>query len=207
MNTPQALMPSVTNMIRLDHTHAMSTFHQYKRDTPPRAKRGLADHLCLALEIHAELEEQVFYPALRAADPQFDSQHSVEDHQEMRALIERARSADEHTSALDEAVQALMRVVMHHVADEETQVLPAAEACMPERLGELGWQMTKLRTRLVARQAPPIASSTARALSGNKVALALGGALGLVLAVVASRGGSRSRALQRLPRLPAARLH
>lgn len=204
MNTPQALMPSVTNMIRLDHTHAMSTFHQYKRDTPPRAKRGLADHLCLALEIHAELEEQVFYPALRAADPDFDAQHSVQDHQEIRELIARVRNADEHTPALDEAVQALMRVVMHHVADEETQVLPAAEARMPERLGELGWEMIKLRTRLVAGRAPAIASSAARALSGNKVALALGGVLGLALALAASRGGRGARAM---PRLPATRLH
>lgn len=188
MNTLAPLLPSITNMIRLDHTDALSTFHQYKAGTPPRAKRGLADHLCIALEIHAELEERIFYPAMREADPGFDERHSVDEHQEMRDLIARVRAADAHTDALDDAVQALMNVVMHHVADEETRVLPAAEKRMPDRLGELGWEMTKLRTRRVATQAPAIGSSVVRALSGNKLALALGGVVGLGLALLMARG-------------------
>ena len=58
------MSPSVTNMIRMDHTHVLTTFHQYHPDTPLRVKKGLADTVCLALEIHAQLEEEIFYPAL-----------------------------------------------------------------------------------------------------------------------------------------------
>ena len=37
------LSPSITNMIRMDHTHVLTTFHQYEVDTPLRVKKGLVD--------------------------------------------------------------------------------------------------------------------------------------------------------------------
>ncbi|NGM90834.1 hemerythrin domain-containing protein, partial [Parapusillimonas sp. SGNA-6] len=58
------LLPSVTNMIRLDHTHVLSTFHQYKGAAPARVRKGLASTIFTALEIHAQLEEEIFYPAM-----------------------------------------------------------------------------------------------------------------------------------------------
>jgi len=60
------LSPSITNLIRLDHTHVLAAFHQYEIGSLPRVKKGLADNICLAIEIHAQLEEELFYPALRA---------------------------------------------------------------------------------------------------------------------------------------------
>ena len=60
------LSPRITNMIRMDHTHVLTTFQPYQVDASPRIKKGLADTVCVALEIHAQLEEQIFYPAMRA---------------------------------------------------------------------------------------------------------------------------------------------
>lgn len=54
-------MPMVTNMIRVDHTHVVSTFHQYKASAPIRVRKGLVLTMC----IHAQLEEEIFYPAMR----------------------------------------------------------------------------------------------------------------------------------------------
>ena len=67
---------------------------------------------------------------------------------------------------------ALMRLVMHHVADEETLVLPAAERLLPERLGEIGLRMTRRRIELVAPRSGEIALNMGRAASGNKLLLA-----------------------------------
>jgi hypothetical protein len=39
-----ALMPNATNLIRLDHTHALATFHQYKISSKPQVKRGTGQH-------------------------------------------------------------------------------------------------------------------------------------------------------------------
>ncbi len=60
-NLVYRLLPTATNMIRLDHTHVMSTFHQYKASAPARVRKGLASTICTALEVHATLEEEIFY--------------------------------------------------------------------------------------------------------------------------------------------------
>jgi hypothetical protein len=61
----KTFVPTVTNMIRADHTHVLATFHQYEIDTSPGTKRALVNTICLGLEIHAQLEEEIFYPAMR----------------------------------------------------------------------------------------------------------------------------------------------
>lgn len=178
------LFPSATNMIRLDHTHVMSTFHQYRPDSPSRVKKGLANTLCTALEVHAQLEEEIFYPAMRAVTQNDVIAKSLEEHQEMRRLIGQLRQMEPDTTGYDETVADLMRDVMHHVADEETLVLPEAERLLADQLGELGMQMTKRRLQLVRPRTGEIALDMGRAVSGHTVALAMVGvtALGLLVA-------------------------
>src|SRR5690242_907785 len=77
-------LPSITTMIRMDHTHVLSNFHKYRADLPSAKKRALVDLICTALEIHAQLEEEIFYPAMRAAraeDSVLDK--SIPEHDEM----------------------------------------------------------------------------------------------------------------------------
>lgn len=57
--------PSITTMIRMDHAHVFALFHRYKAHASDGRKRALLVNACLALEIHAQLEEEIFYPALR----------------------------------------------------------------------------------------------------------------------------------------------
>lgn len=178
------LFPSATNMIRLDHTHVMSTFHQYRPDSPTRVKKGLANTLCTALEVHAQLEEEIFYPAVRAVTQNDVIAKSLEEHQEMRRLIGQLRQMEPDTTGYDETVADLMRDVMHHVADEETLVLPEAERLLADQLGELGMQMTKRRLQLVRPRTGEIALDMGRAVSGHTLALAMVGvtAVGLLVA-------------------------
>lgn len=181
-------LPSVTNMIRLDHTHVMSTFHQYKASAPRRVKKGLVNTICTALEIHAQLEEEIFYPAVRAVTQDGILGHSVEEHNDMRQRIALLRQMEPETPNYDETVADLMRDVMYHVADEETRVLPAAERLLADELGALGLQMTKRRLQLVGPRTGEIALDLGRAASGNTVAIALVGLVALGL-LVAQRGG------------------
>ncbi|MDB5828065.1 MAG: Hemerythrin cation binding domain protein [Variovorax sp.] len=175
-------LPSVTNMIRLDHTHVVSTFHQYKTTAPERVKLGLVQTICAALEVHAQLEEEIFYPAVRPYLEASLMQESIDEHAEMKRVIAELRAMSASDARYDERVNSLMRDVMHHVADEETIVLPAAESFMYDRLGDLGLRMTKRRLELVLPRSGEIALNMARAASGNKLALAvLGLAAGLLL--------------------------
>lgn len=165
------LSPSATEMIRADHTRVMAVFHRYHLDASPRAKRALVNAICLALEVHAQLEEEIFYPALRAADSSLVQEQLEPEHEEMRRHIDALRRMAPTSEQYDATFMELMRVVIHHVADEETILLTHAESVLGERLGELGAQMMKRRMELMAPQAG------AAAKPGAALALAAGALL------------------------------
>jgi len=170
------LSPTITNMIRFDHSHVMVTFHQYEKDKPPRVKKALADTICDALEIHATLEEEIFYPVMRERDSGEPFMHKAEpEHMEMRRLIAELRRTSGSDPRHDKLVMELMRDVMHHVADEETTLLPHAEAKLSrEALSELGAQMTRRRMQLVGPKAGKLAKEHAVGFGGSGAALVVG---------------------------------
>lgn len=86
--------PSATNMIRLDHMHVLSTFHQYEASAPPRVRRGLVNTLCTALEVHAQLEEEIFYPAVRARAGEELIGKALTEHRNTRHLIDALRAME-----------------------------------------------------------------------------------------------------------------
>ena len=171
------LSPSITNMIRMDHTHVLSAFHQYEVETSPRVKKGLVDNICVALEIHAQLEEEIFYPALRAIAETAAVDKSVPEHDQMRRLIKQLRNLSPGQPSYDETFFELMNNVLHHVADEETLLLPTAERVLAGQLGELGAEMTKRRLQLAAPRSGEIAGSMARSMSPRSLAVGAGALL------------------------------
>ena len=172
------LSPTATKMIRMDHSHVLAQFHKLDPETNETVRGGVLRSICAALEIHAQLEEEIFYPALRSAGIQLpDLNKSVPEHDEMRRLIERVRSLGTDGSQQNDAIYELMNAVMHHVADEETKLLPAAEKALgKERLSELGAEMTSRRLELAKPRAAELALDMAKAAPG-KTALATVGVL------------------------------
>jgi hemerythrin superfamily protein len=170
--------PTITNMIRADHTHVLATFHQYEADTSPGTKEALVNTIMLALEVHAQLEEEIFYPAMRGLNAEGATvAKSFPEHDEMKRLIGVLRTMEPTDAAYDDTVMELMRDVIHHVADEETILLPAAEKLLGDRLEELGVQMTKRRIELVKPRAVEIAWNTARALPASTMLMGVGAVL------------------------------
>ena len=66
-----------------------------------------------------------------------------------------------------------MRIVMHHVADEETRLLPAAERLLRDELGSLAAQMTRRRMELLRPHAGEFAATTMRSFPGAAAGAAL----------------------------------
>jgi len=170
------LSPTITDMIRFDHSHVLVTFHQYTADAKTKVKKALADTIASALEIHATLEEEIFYPAMRAIDGgEPVLQKSIPEHNEMRRLIAELRDTPPGDVRHDQLLQQLMRDVIHHVADEETVLLPHAERLLSkERLSELGAEMTKRRMELAGPKAAKLMKDTAVGFSGSTTAIMLG---------------------------------
>lgn len=169
------LSPTATNMIRLDHTHVMATFHQFEADTPAPVKRALVNTICLALEIHAAIEEEIFYPAMRAVPGDEGAvAKSYPEHAEMKRLIAALRGMEPTDADFDRTFMELMRDVLHHVADEETGLLNDAERLIPDQLAELGARMTKRRLELAAPRAGEIAANTFGAIPLKSMLVGLG---------------------------------
>jgi hemerythrin superfamily protein len=170
----ERVSPDATSMIRMDHTHVLASFHQYQTNSAPRVKKGLVNTVCLALEIHAQLEEEIFYPALRSVSDSEFLHKAVPEHNEMRRLITQLRNMEPTDPRYDDTFMELMRDVMHHVADEETMALPEAERLLHDRLGELGAKMTRRRLQLMAPRTGAMATNMARAMPATSIALAAG---------------------------------
>lgn len=161
------LAPSITTMIRMDHSHVTAVFHRYKTDASDSKKRALVTNACIALQVHAQLEEEIFYPRMREV-MQGDEvlEKSESEHQQMKELIsglrERCSSGEPLDQSFDEQFMSLMRIVIHHVADEETHILPAAERLLSAELSQLGAEMTRRRIELMKPYAGEMARSAAR---------------------------------------------
>lgn len=169
------MTPDITRMIRLDHAHVLAAFRRYRAHMPVTRKRALVENVCLALDIHAQLEAEIFYPAMRriaAAAEILDK--SVPEHDEIYSLIDSLRPMDPGSAAYDDAFRKLMRGVLHHVADEETVLLPLAEDLIPEELGHLGRLMTQRRMELLRPHAAQAAVTTIQTFPIGAAAAAAG---------------------------------
>lgn len=152
------ISPSPTDQIRADHSRVLMAFHRYGIDSRPKAKQALVETICLAIEVHAQVEEELFYPALRAAGSELINEQLVPEHQDIRKLMAALRSMSPASDQYDATFMELMRTVIHHVADEETVLLPHAESVLGDALPALGRQMAKrrleLKVPLAARRMP-----------------------------------------------------
>ena len=143
-----ALMPNATNMIRLDHSHVLATFHQYKTTSPPQVKLGLVNSTCLALEVHARLEEEIFYPAVRAKIKDDDLMNEAEEeHLIVKRLIAELREMQPSDEHYDAKFTVLGEGVEHHVKEEESDMFVKAKKSGID-LVELGSKMLKRKQQL-----------------------------------------------------------
>jgi hypothetical protein len=168
--------PSATDIIRADHTRVTAAFHRYKADSSPSRKKAIVGMVCTALMVHARMEGEIFYPAMRAAGSTLLDELEPE-HEEMRSLIATLSGMQPTDPQYDATFMELMRAVIHHMADEETILLTHAESALGDRLVELGAQMMKRRLELMAPQAGAMAANKARAMPGSALMVAAGALL------------------------------
>lgn len=198
----QRMTPSITTLIRMDHSQVLAVFHRYRPDSSPSKKRALVLNASLSIEVHAQLEEEIFYPALRAVMTGDEVlEKSEPEHAEMRRLIGELRGLTDRDGPRDEArydekFLELIRLVIHHVADEETRLLPAAERLLSDQLGRLGMEMTKRRLQLMKPHAAEFAETTVRSFPAGAAAgaaLFTAGAVALGAMIFASRKSAKHR--------------
>ncbi|WP_292455068.1 hemerythrin domain-containing protein [Methylibium sp.] len=142
-------------LLASDHSKVRQLFKDYERLTEFKAqaaeRQPLAESICVQLTVHAALEEEIFYPAARAALMPTDlvDEASVE-HASARELIERIRDMDAEEELYDATVRVLGEYIDHHVREEEDQLFPAARGASLDLAG-LGLEMSDRKAELLAQ--------------------------------------------------------
>ncbi len=173
------LAPSATEMIRAEHADLLGAMRRFRPGMPLRLKQGLVGSVSLSLELLAQVESEIFYPALRAVvEGNAVLERSMHVHATLRRLTGELRGMDPAYPRYDDLFMELMRNVMHHVADEETVLLPLADRLLPDRLGELGLQMKARRLALLAPRTGDLAVSKVQAMPASTLVLIAGAVAG-----------------------------
>jgi iron-sulfur cluster repair protein YtfE (RIC family) len=117
-------------LLKQDHQKAKRLFEQLS-DTSDRAVKSrerLFAQLKQELELHTEVEEQHFYPALREQEETKDLiEEALEEHNEVNELLQELDGPDKDDESWLEQLSELQENVEHHVEEEETQLFPRAQ--------------------------------------------------------------------------------
>ena len=118
----QELNPA--QMIRDDHERVRSLFQQLEQ-AGSEEKRELFLEVATEIEVHAKLEEEVFYPAVSAISGLGEKvQEGIEEHRKVEKLLEELKQISGPDGRLEAGVQQLQQEVEHHAREEEAEVLP-----------------------------------------------------------------------------------
>lgn len=142
-------MPSATQMIRQDHKKVEGLFKKVEQTKGVQAKRRLAENAMAELEIHAALEEEIFYPAVKKEVDDGSSmvQEAIQEHQTVKQLIAELKGMGEANDEFESQFSQLVENVQHHVEEEENEMLPKVEDGELD-LNSLGAEMAQRRQEL-----------------------------------------------------------
>ena len=135
-------------LLTADHRAVARLFAAFEDADGDAEKRRLAIDICVALKVHARLEEDLFYPAALAAtdDPGLIEEAMVE-HASARDLIAQIETGAPGEALFDARVKVLGEYVQHHVAEEEEEIFPACRGGKLD-LEELGRVMALRKNEL-----------------------------------------------------------
>ena len=145
----------VTDLLRDDHQRVHNLFLELEATSAGEAQRrqDLLDTIGDELEIHAQVEEEVVYPAFRSVSRRIDD--SVHGHQHMRSVISAVQGEDPGSPEFHDRVLQLKQTVLVHVLEEESGVFLDAAHLGLDELERLGRQVEErkeaLRTSLLQR--------------------------------------------------------
>ena len=134
-------------LLDADHQRVEALFKDYQSaGADKQQKFDLAQIICMELTVHAQLEEELFYPAVRqATGDQQMVQEAEQEHQEAKQLIAKIQGQQD-TDAL---VQQLQKAIEHHVQEERQEMFAKARQAGLD-LAQLGRQIEARKAELVS---------------------------------------------------------
>ncbi len=136
-------------LLKADHKEVRAWFKQYEDLEDNADKQALADKICLALTVHTQIEEEIYYPATREAIDDDDLLDEAEvEHASAKQLIAEIQGMKAGDHLFDAKVTVLGEYINHHVEEEEREMFPESRDSDLD-LKTLGEQMAARKAELM----------------------------------------------------------
>jgi hemerythrin superfamily protein len=130
-------------LLQQDHSNVERLFERFEQlpATDVEDRRAVVDKIIEQLSVHAAIEEQAFYPAVREAIPDAVDQvlEGIEEHHVLKWTLSELEDLAPTDERFDPKMRVLMESVRHHVEDEENELFPKVrDALTVQQLEEMG---------------------------------------------------------------------
>lgn len=141
-----------TEFLAADHKAVGKLFSEFEQTPSFADKKRLAAQICKELSVHAQIEEEIFYPAVKQAlkDKELIPEARVE-HATLKSLIMQVEGVEPDNEVFDARIKVMSEYVKHHVAEEQDEIFPKAKSTSLN-MQELGDKLSKRKTELLAQR-------------------------------------------------------
>jgi len=141
-----------TALLKADHKAVDALFEQYESARSATKKKAIVAQICTELTVHAQIEEEIFYPQVKEAlkDKELIPEATVE-HATLKELIAQLETAEPSDEMYDAKVKVLSEYVKHHVKEEQNEMFPKAKASKLD-MHALGEQLQQRKDELLAQK-------------------------------------------------------
>jgi hemerythrin superfamily protein len=156
---PKAEPQDAIALLEADHREVDGYFDAFEAATSNADKKALADKICLALKVHTQIEEELFYPPAREKTGDGDLiDEAIVEHTGAKTLIAQIEAMQPGQPLYDARMKVLAEQVRHHVEEEETELFPEVRETKLN-LDTLGAKLAARKAELMVLLAPvPIAA-------------------------------------------------
>lgn len=137
-------------LLKEDHETVKKLFAEFKsvsHSDEESKKEQIVEEIIEALDLHATVEEEIFYPAVKKArseQTKDEVREAYEEHKQIKALLAALNDATPNDETYDSKVKVLQEDVEHHVEEEEGEMFPDAKKFLgAEKLQSLGEQIAR----------------------------------------------------------------
>ena len=121
---PSTPKNSALTLLEQDHREVDAYFEEYEK-AQGEAKEAVALKICLALQVHAQIEEEIFYPAVRDVIENGELlDEAIVEHAAAKQLIAEIEAMEVGDQLRDAKVKVLGEQIRHHVQEEEGELFP-----------------------------------------------------------------------------------
>ena len=109
-------------LLKQDHRTVEDLFAKFEKASGDGRKQSLVEDICLELSVHAQIEEEIFYPACEGKVDEDLLKESYVEHDGAKVLIAEIMNGGPSDEFYDAKVKVLSEEIQHHVEEEEKRL-------------------------------------------------------------------------------------